>query len=114
MIWTILFSAAGAAAPVADPQAAATPDADPVDRTVQRAFGRMDTNVDGKLDAAEVAKLLERRAARKAESGTATAVKPRQVSRFVKRMDSDGDGAVSLAEFAANRAARAKAATPAN
>jgi len=76
-----------------------------------RMFAKMDANGDGKLDKAEITKMLEARAARK---GDATIASPEKVDGFIKRADSNGDGVVDAAEMAAMRAARTAKATAEN
>ena len=65
-----------------------------------RMFERMDANGDGKLDKAEITKMMEMRAERR---GDATLKSPEKIDAFIKRADANGDGAVDKAEMQATR-----------
>ncbi len=75
-----------------------------------RMFERMDANGDGKLDKAEVTKMMEVRAERR---GDATLKSPEKIDAFMKRVDANGDGAIDKAELDATRKARAEPPPPA-
>ncbi|HWW57207.1 MAG TPA: EF-hand domain-containing protein [Sphingopyxis sp.] len=96
-IW--IFASFGLALPVA---AAAQPP-----QGGGRMFERMDANGDGKLDKAEITKMMEMRAERR---GDATLKSPEKIDAFIKRTDANGDGAVDKAELEATRKPRAEAA----
>lgn len=68
-----------------------------------RVFERMDANGDGKLDKAEITKMMEMRAERR---GDATLKSPEKIEAFIKRADANGDGAVDKAELQATRKGR--------
>jgi hypothetical protein len=68
-----------------------------------RMFERMDANGDGKLDRAEVTKMMEVRAERR---GDVTLKSPEKIDAFMKRVDANGDGTIDKAEFDATRKAR--------
>ena len=74
-----------------------------------RMFAMVDTNGDGKLDKAEVTKMMERRAER---SGDARAASTENIDAFIKRADTNGDGAIDKAELDAMRKARAEPPPP--
>ena len=74
-----------------------------------RMFAMVDTNGDGKLDKAEVTKMMERRAER---SGDASAASTENIDAFIKRADTNGDGAIDKAELDAMRKARAEPPPP--
>ena len=65
-----------------------------------RMFVRMDANGDGKLDKAEITRMMEMRAERR---GDATLKSPEKIDAFIKRADANGDGAVDKAEMQATR-----------
>ncbi|KTE17080.1 hypothetical protein ATE71_03610 [Sphingopyxis sp. H115] len=71
-----------------------------------RMFAMVDANGDGKLDKAEVTKMMEMRAERR---GDATLKSPEKIDAFIKRADANGDGALDKSELAAMRKARATA-----
>lgn len=72
-----------------------------------RMFERMDANGDGKLDKAEITKMMEMRAERR---GDATLKSPEKIDAFIKRADANGDGAIDKAELGAMR--KPRGATP--
>ncbi len=74
-----------------------------------RMFERMDANGDGKLDKAEITKMMEMRAERR---GDATLKSPEKIDAFIKRADANGDGAVDTAEMQATRKMRAAPPPP--
>lgn len=67
-------------------------------------FAKLDANSDGKLDKAEVTKMMEMRAARSGES-----TDPAKVDEFMKRADTNADGGVDKAELETARKAKAAA-----
>ena len=69
-----------------------------------RMFAMIDANGDGKLDKAEVTRMMVMRAER---SGDASMKSPEKIDAFMKRADANSDGAVDKAELAALRQARA-------
>ena len=75
-----------------------------------RMFERMDANGDGKLDKAEITKMMEMRAERR---GDAALKSPEKIDAFIKRADANGDGAVDKAELQATRKMRAAPPPPA-
>ena len=74
-----------------------------------RMFERMDANGDGKLDKAEITRMMEMRAERR---GDATLKSPEKIDAFIKRADANGDGAVDKAELQATRKIKKGAAPP--
>lgn len=70
-----------------------------------RMFAMVDANGDGKLDKAEVTKMMERRAERR---GDATPKSTENIDAFIKRADANGDGSVDKAELDVMRKARAE------
>ena len=68
-----------------------------------RMFAMADANSDGKLDKAEVTKMMQMRAERRGDPSVA---EPAKIDAFIKRADTNGDGAVDQAELAATRKAR--------
>ena len=74
-----------------------------------RMFERMDANGDGKLDKAEITRMMEMRAERR---GDATLKSPDKVDAFIKHADANGDGAVDKAELQATRKARSAPSLP--
>lgn len=74
-----------------------------------RMFAMIDTNGDGKLDKAEITKMMEMRAERR---GDATLKSPEKIDAFIKRADANGDGAVDKAEMQATRKMRAAPPPP--
>ncbi len=108
------LAAVALAATIALPAAAqdAAPDTAKLEKQAKRQIGKFDADGDGKLNAAEVVKLLEARAAKKAESsgGTPEAVDAKKAERYVKRADTDGDGKISQAEWVAQRSQKASGA----
>ena len=74
-----------------------------------RMFAMVDANSDGKLDKAEVTKMMERRAER---SGDTSAASTENIDAFIKRADTNGDGAIDKAELDAMRKARAEPPPP--
>jgi hypothetical protein len=69
-------------------------------------FTRLDANTDGAIDQAEIDKAREawqqRRAEKAQADGTAPADKPKREHKgFLARLDTDSDGKVTTAEFAA-------------
>jgi Ca2+-binding EF-hand superfamily protein len=75
-----------------------------------RMFERMDANGDGKLDRAEITRMMEMRAERR---GDATLKSPEKIDAFLQRADANGDGAVDQAELQAIRKKRAAPPPPA-
>src|SRR3546814_21009877 len=69
-----------------------------------RMLERMDANGDGKLDKAEITRMMEMRAERR---GDATLKSPEKIDAFIQRADAHGDGAVDKAEMQATRKKRA-------
>ena len=65
-----------------------------------RMFAMVDANGDGKLDKAEITRMMEMRAERR---GDATLKSPEKIDAFIKRADANGDGAVDKAEMQATR-----------
>lgn len=74
-----------------------------------RLFAMVDANGDGKLDKAEVTKMMERRAER---CGDTSAASTENIDAFIKRADTNGDGAIDKAELDAMRKARAEPPPP--
>ncbi|WP_338425101.1 EF-hand domain-containing protein [Sphingopyxis kveilinensis] len=69
-----------------------------------RMFAMLDADGNGKLDKAEVTRMMTMRADR---SGDASMKSPEKIAAFMKRADSNGDGAIDQAELAAFRKAQA-------
>lgn len=74
-----------------------------------RMFAMLDADGNGKLDKAEVTRMMTMRAER---SGDASMKSPEKIAAFMKRADSNGDGAIDQAELAAFRKARAATSAP--
>ena len=74
-----------------------------------RMFVMADTNGDGKLDKAEVTKMMEKRAERR---GDATLKSSESIDAFIKRADANGDSAIDKAELDAMRKARGEPPPP--
>lgn len=74
-----------------------------------RLFAMIDTNGDGKLDKAEITKMMETRAERSGDAGAASI---ENIDAFIKRADTNGDGAIDKAELDAMRKARAEPPPP--
>lgn len=68
-----------------------------------RMFAKFDANGDGQLDEGDVTALLKARAEKKGQPELAD---EKKVKRFIKRLDTDGNGMVSPAEMQAGAAAR--------
>ena len=69
-----------------------------------RMFDMMDSNGDGKLDKAEIAKMAQMRAERQGDPSLAS---PERVDAFFKHFDANGDGFVDKNEMESMRKARA-------
>ncbi|MGV3730064.1 MAG: EF-hand domain-containing protein [Sphingopyxis sp.] len=69
-----------------------------------RMFAMLDADGNGKLDKAEVTRMMTMRADR---SGDPSMKSPEKIAAFMKRADSNGDGAIDQAELAAFRKAQA-------
>lgn len=97
---------------IAAPLALAVPAAVHAQPPVQdggRMFAMIDANGDGKLDKAEITKMMQMRAERMGDPSFAS---PERVAAFIKHVDTNGDGVIDKAEFDAMRKARAAAPPP--
>ena len=91
---------------IAAPLALAIPPVHAADPAADSAamFARLDINGDGKIDKAEVTKMVEAQAAKK---GDTTPIDGAQIDELIKRVDSNGDGVIDKAEMDAMHKARA-------
>ncbi|KTE39783.1 MULTISPECIES: EF-hand domain-containing protein [unclassified Sphingopyxis] len=90
--WIIAFTAIGLAAGTAHAQEGRG-----------KMFAKFDANADGQLDESEVTAMLKARAEKKGDPSLA---EDKKVKRFIKRLDTDGNGTVSQAEMQAAAAAK--------